>query len=350
EQAGKLGVELTGAAGLMKTADFITLHVPLTEKTKHMLSKKEFAHMKRGVRIVNCSRGGVVDEAALLDALKKGHVAGAALDVFEKEPPVNNPLLALPNVIATPHLGAATEEAQTGVATDIAEQITDFFTDLPPAHAVNMPSVKPEVFATHRPYFLLAEKLGRFQAALLEGSVRSIQITYNGDFTGVETSLVSRYILVGFLKPTFGDYINFVNAPVLTRSRGIKITESVTDKKTKFTYLITATVTTSKKETTASGTLFNGEARIVQIDEYSIDLVPEGTVLIVHHKDRPGIIGRVGTLLGSHNINIAGMQVGRKTVRGDAVMALSVDDPVPPDVLSELVKLSGLTSARIVQF
>lgn len=351
EKTRKLGIELAAFDRVMKESDFITIHVPLTEQTRHLVSTKQFKKMKDGVRIVNCSRGGVVDEAALHKALAAGNVAGAALDVFEEEPPsADHPLLALPNVIATPHLGASTAEAQVTVALDIARQIKDFFDGLPPANAVNMPSIKPELIPAHQPYFTLAEKIGRLHASLLQGRVQDIHITYTGDFSGIDTELVTRFILSGFLKPTHEE-VNFVNAAIITRGRGIKIKETTTDRESRQAELITVDVAGGKtKPLTISGTLANGRPRIVRINGYSLDLIPEGDVIIIRHKDRPGMIGKVGTLLGNHNINIAGMQVGRKTVRGDATMALAIDDPLPPEVLARLRKLSGLTTARLVQF
>lgn len=350
ERARKLGIEIAPLDRVIREADFITAHVPKTEKTYHLIGAKEIRKMKPGVRIVNCSRGGIIDEAALAAGLKSGAVAGAALDVFEQEPPVkDNPLFSLPGVIATPHLGASTSEAQVTVALDIAKQFIDFFDGLPPAHAVNMPSIRPELISAHRPYFALAEKIGRLHASLLEDSVRDIHITYSGDFTGLETALISRFVLVGLLK-TSNEAVNFVNAAVITKNRGINLTETTTDRKSKHADLLTVEVTGKEKSLEISGTLFNNQPRIVQINGYSLDLIPEGDVIIIRHKDRPGMIGKVGTLLGNHNINIAGMQVGRKKVRGDATMALAIDDPIPKAVLDELRRLPGLTTALLVKF
>ncbi|MEW5945946.1 MAG: ACT domain-containing protein, partial [bacterium] len=275
--------------------------------------------------------------------------AGAALDVFEVEPPVNNPLLSLPNVIATPHLGASTEEAQTGVSVDIAKQLLDFFDGIPPANAINLQPLTHEEIPLHVPYFNLAGKLGRLHSFMLEGPVRSLDVTYCGGFASIKRPLVTSHILEGFLKPATED-VTCVNAALLARERGIKFSETVTDKKAKYHELITVEVTTPQRTVSASGTLFNGEPRIVDVNGYSIDLVPEGTVLFVKHMDRPGMIGAVGTLLGSHNINIAGMQVGRKEVRGEAVMALMLDDPIPETVMKKLLKLKFIENARVVKF
>ncbi|MFH1540199.1 MAG: ACT domain-containing protein, partial [bacterium] len=232
----------------------------------------------------------------------------------------------------------------------IAQQFKDFFDGLPPANAINMPSIRPELISVHRPYFTLAEKIGRLHAFLLQGRVGEIHITYSGDFSGIDTELVTRFILTGFLKPANED-VNFVNAAILTRSRGIKITETSTGRETKQAELITVEIKGGKaKPLSISGALVNNQPRITRINGYSMDLVPEGDVIIIRHKDKPGMIGKVGTLLGNHNINIAGMQVGRKTVRGDATMALAIDDPLTPEVLAKLRKLPGLTTARLVQF
>lgn len=350
--AERLGVELMPLNTVLKKADFLTFHLPRTSTTYHLISSREFSMMKKGVRIVNCARGGIIDEAALLRALKSGRVAQAALDVFESEPPFDNPLLDMPNVIVTPHLGASTTEAQVNVALDVAHQIIDYFNGAPPKNAVNMPSVKPEIMEAHRPFFELGEKLGLFHAQLLDGNVTGIHITYSGASAARETALITRYVLVGFLKPTFHETVNFVNAPVLARTRGIKLRETLDEKPAKYSDLITVEVDTTTRTRVIAGTLFDSnEKRIVMVDNMWLDIVPHGLILYIGHRDEPGLVGKVGTFLGDNNINIAGMQVGRLSVRGSrAVMALSVDDDVSPETLIEMRKIKGVSSCRLLTF
>lgn len=350
--AERLGVELLSLNSVLKKADFLTFHLPRTPNTYHLISSKEFSLMKKGVRIINCARGGIVDEDALLRALKSGRVAQAALDVFENEPPFDNPLLDMPNVIVTPHLGASTTEAQVNVALDVANQIIDYFNGAPPKNAVNMPSVKPEIMERHKPFFQLGEKIGLFHAQLLDGNVTGIHITYSGASAARETALITRYILVGFLKPTFHESVNFVNAPMLARTRGIKLRETLDDKPAKYSDLISVEVTTTSRTRLIAGTLFDqNEKRIVMVDNMWLDIVPEGLILYIGHRDEPGLVGAVGTFLGDRNINIAGMQVGRLSVRGSrAVMALSVDDDVSQETLNDLRKIKGVSSCRLLTF
>lgn len=352
ELAQRIGVTLVPFKNLLKQADFITVHVPKTQGTYHLIGANEFKLMKKGVRIINCARGGIIDEDALVSAIDSGKVAQAALDVFEKEPlPADNPLVARPNIILTPHLGASTQEAQINVAVDVAKQIVDFFKGIPPKSAVNIPSIKPEILDSHKPFFELAEKIGYIQADLLDGNVKEIHIEYSGNTRERETSLITRYILVGFLRPTFQETVNFVNAPIITQNRGIKLTETSSDMQVKFSELITVNVVTEKGSRTVAGTIFNtNDIRIVNIDGFWIDLSPRGSILVVQHRDRPGLIGKVGTLLGDRNINVGGMQVGRESVRGNAVMALSLDDEIPEKVMKELRKIEGLDSARLLKF
>jgi D-3-phosphoglycerate dehydrogenase len=349
EHAKRIGVGLVGFTTVLKQADIISLHMPHTRDTHHLIGAKELRIMKKGVRIVNAARGGLIDEDALFKALVSGKVAQAALDVFENEPATDNPLLTLPNVIATPHLGASTMEAQVNVAVDVARQIVDFFNGIPPKSAINMPSVKPEIIASHKPYFELAEKIGLFHAQLLDGNIQSIHITYAGRSAGMETELITRYLLVGFLRPTMQDSVNFVNAPVLISNRGVKLTETTVEQAAKYKDLITVKVVTSKRTREVAGTLYDmDEIRIVMVDDYWMELVPQGHVLYVRHKDQPGLVGKVGTLLGDRNINIAGMQVGRENVRGRAIMCLTIDDDISKETIEALSKIKGVASVRLL--
>lgn len=350
EAAARIGAKLVDMKTLLKEADYITFHVPKSSETYHLCSTGEFKKMKTGVRIINCSRGGVIDEAALFEAISGGKVAGAALDVFEKEPLEKSPLLSLPNVIVTPHLGASTAEAQLNVAIDVAKQFLDYFDGLPPTAAVNMPAIKPEMLRLNQPYFTLAEKLGALMAGLLDDSVESIEVTYEGAFAEMQTNVITRYFLMGLLKPRFSDSVNVVNAPILFKSRGVKLAEASIGRDSCNIDAMSVAVTTREVTRTAAATLVNGETRIINLDGFKIDLVTEGNVLAIAHTDKPGMIGRVGTLLGDRNINIAGMQVGREKVRGKAVMALRVDDDVPQAVIKALKEIPGIRSVKLIVF
>ncbi|MDH7570126.1 MAG: phosphoglycerate dehydrogenase [Armatimonadota bacterium] len=345
EHAQRLGVELVDLAELISTADFITLHVPYSQSTRHLIGEKEFAAMKPGVRLVNCARGGVVDEAALVRAIESGKVAGAGLDVFEQEPPPeDSPLRRLDQVVLTPHLGASTREAQVNVAVDVAEQVIDVLNGRPARSAVNMPSLSADALGRLQPYLRLAEKLGRLQAQVTRGRVCRVDVTYSGELADFETGPLTRAVLKGLLEPAVSG-VNYVNAPVIAESRGIRVTEIRSAISEDYTSLLTVAVHTDKKEGVASGTLFGRhDIRIVSLDGYRVDVEPEGYVLFMHHLDQPGVIGRVGTFLGQHNINIGGMNVGRQTVRGPAMMALKVDEAVSPALLEEIAKMPGIFS------
>lgn len=349
ERAQALGAKLTTLDEIYEKADYITVHTPLIPSTRHMISTPQFDKMKKGVRIINCARGGIIDEAALLEALKNGKVAGAALDVFEKEPPVGNPLLELNQVIATPHLGASTKEAQINVAIMIAEQVLNAFKGQPVTTALNIPIMKPEAMEKIKPFLPLAESLGRFIAQLTDGQLKEIGVEYRGELSQKDVSLVTIAVLKGLLDVKMGEYVNYVNAKSIATERGIKVVESKFGDVGDYTNLITVTVKSDSIEHKVSGTIFgNKDARIVEIDGYRIDAVPSGYMIVTRHKDRPGVIGNVGSVLGKNNINIAGMVVGRSAVRGEAIMILSVDDEVPQAVLKEAVDKAELYDARYV--
>jgi D-3-phosphoglycerate dehydrogenase len=350
ERAQQIGATLTTLDEIYEKADFITVHTPLTPTTRHMVSAPQFARMKKGVRIINCARGGIIDEAALLEALKSGKVAGAALDVFEKEPPVGNQLLELPNVIVTPHLGASTAEAQVNVAITIAEQVLNAFKGQPVTTALNIPIMKPEVMEKVRPFLPLAEKLGRFAGQISDGQVQSVTVGYSGEIAQKDVSLVTVAALKGLLDVKMGEPVNYVNANHVARDRGIKVAETKFGQAGDYTNLITLTLKTDRKEYNVGGTIFGkDDARIVEIDGYRVDAVPAGIMIVTRHQDRPGVIGKTGTILGKLNINISGMVVGRDTVRGDAVMILTVDDEVPAATLKQMISEAGLYDARYVK-
>lgn len=349
EKAEMQGVELLPLDEVFKTADFITVHLPLTKESKYLLGKEAFELMKPGVRIVNCARGGVIDEAALYEAMKSGKVAGAALDVFEKEPNTDSPLFELNNFIATPHLGASTSEAQLCVACDVAEEVVAALRGDFVKNTVNIPSLSPKIMAVVKPFLSLAEKMGRFTAQLVSGRVNKIEITYSGDLANQEVAPITTALLKGFLDTILQEMVNYVNASLLARNRGITVVQKQAEKEGDYANLISVQATSDKDEISVEGTVFRGhDPRIVSINGYHVDAVPEGHILYVPHIDKPRIIGPVGNLIGEHNVNISAMQVGRKVVGGKAVMLLSVDGPVPDKTLAEIAKIDGVLGVKNV--
>lgn len=356
ESAQQVGARLVTLDEIYAQSDFVTLHVPLNDQTRGLIGAPQLARMKDGVRIVNCARGGLVDEAALTEAIRSGKVAGVAFDVFAKEPvDPANPLLALPQNVVTPHLGASTEEAQVHVALDIAEQIADVLTGLPARSAVNMPPLSAEALERARPYLTLAEKMGSLQTQLareLDGRgrpIEAVEILYQGDFSEIPTNAITRSALAGLLTPILSEPVNLVNAPSLAASRGLKVTESVRTSVSEYSHMVTLTVTTPAGSRTLCGTVFGkSDIRIVHVDHYRVDISPEGPMLMTQHTDKPGMIGAVGTLLGAAGVNIAGMNVGREKVGGRALMVLMVDTPVPDDLMEQLRALPGMETARQV--
>jgi D-3-phosphoglycerate dehydrogenase len=302
------------------------------------------------VRVVNCARGGIINEKALYEALVSGKVAGAALDVFEQEPPVENPLVNMPQVIVTPHLGASTVEAQENVAIDVSEEILHILHDEPFKNAVNLPSIPANVLEKVQPFFKLNEKLGELIAQTAVGGLKEVIVTYSGELTDIDTAPLTRTTLKGILSHHLGAAANYVNAPILAKNRDIHVTEQKSTYNGGFTNLVTVTLKTSQEEKTVAGTLLNGYGpRIIKIDGYSIDLIPSGHLLLVHHTDLPGAIGRVGTTLGNNGVNIATMQVGRRDVGGHAIMLLTVDKEVNPDVLDSLGELNEIMSVTQIE-
>ena len=349
EKAEMLGIDLVSLDDLLERSDFITVHIPLTSETKYMIGEKAFAKMKDGVRIVNCARGGIVDEKALYRALKSGKVAGAALDVFETEPDTKNPLFELDNFIATPHLGASTREAQLSVAVDVAQDVVAALKGEFVKNSVNIPSVSPKAMAAIKPYLFLAEKMGKFVAQIVSGRVNKIEIAYSGDLANQEVAPITTVILKGFLDCVLQEKVNFVNAPLLARNRGIDVVQKLAGEESGYANLISVKATSDVDEISIGGTVFGGiDARIVCIDGYHVDAVPEGHMLYIPHIDKPRIIGPVGNLIGAHDINISGMQVGRKVVGGKAVMLLNVDCPVPDETLEEIAKIDGILGVKKV--
>jgi len=351
EVAKSLGVEMVEFEVLLKISDFITIHTPLTENTQHMLSDKEFALMKDGVRIINCARGGIIDEEALIRAIKQGKVAGACLDVFEKEPiPSDYELLKLDNVITTPHLGASTEEAQVNVAVEIAECVRDYLLGRGIRNAANYPQIEPEAYKILAPYINLAEKLGNFSSQLAEGRPKIVSIQYSGEITKQDVACITMALIKGFLTPILEESVNFVNALSLAEARGIRVKETKLSSEEEFVNLISAKIDTDRQTRKICATLSpNRQPRIVKIDEFYVELSPYGYLVVIKNWDKPGIIGNLGTLLGKHNINIASMTFGRKEPGGEAISVLNVDSPISSDLLDRLRKIENVLSVKLIK-
>jgi D-3-phosphoglycerate dehydrogenase len=338
ERADKLGVEKVELDELLRRADFITLHVPLTDKTRNILSKENIAKAKKGVRIINCARGGLVDEAALADALKSGHVAGAGFDVFAVEPAKDSPLFGLPNVVCTPHLGASTTEAQENVALQVAEQISDYLLTGAVANALNMPSVTAEEAKVMGPWIQLAGHLGAFVGQLTDEPIEEVNITLDGIASEMNIKALDCAVLAGLMKPANED-VNMVSAPVIAADRGIQTSITTQDKTGVFDGFLKLTVKTPTRQRAIAGTVFSdGKPRFIQIKGITIDAEIGRHMLYTTNKDVPGIIGALGETMGGHGVNIANFTLGRTVPGGDAIALLYVDAPVPESVLEALRK------------
>jgi len=347
ETIEKMGVEPVSLDELLARSDCITVHTPFTPETRNLINRDYFAKMRRGVLLVNCARGGIVNEHDLYEALKEGIVAGAALDVFEKEPPGDHPLLDLDNVIATPHLGASTDEAQENVAVAVASQIIDYLTKGTLRNAVNVPSVDGEVLVRLRPYLTLAERLGSLLGQITKGGILEVAVDYIGELANYDTVPLTVSLTKGVLTPVVGDEVNFVNASVLARERDIKISESKRSEAEDFTSLITVRMKTTERENTVSGTTFGKQdPRIVRINDFRLEAPLEGHLLLIYNIDTPGTIGAIGTCLGQHRINIATMDVGQVIEQGQNIIMMRTDTPVPVEVQEELL---GLGNVMFVQ-
>jgi D-3-phosphoglycerate dehydrogenase len=352
ERAAQLGVELMALDDVLRQADVITVHTPLTPETTHLINAQRLSLMKKGVRILNCARGGIIDEKALHDAILSGKVAGAALDVFEDEPPLSSPLLELENVIVTPHLGASTVEAQLNVAVSVANQVTGFFRGEQPKYAVNAPMIPAEYAERMEPFAALTEKMGRFLIQLVEGRLEALEITYGGELAslGQNTRFLTRIALKGLMDPILQIPVNVINAEFIAKERGIAIKEALTDEAAGFKNLITIRVRSDRMEETMAGTVFTRDRiRIVAIGGYTMDMIPEGFVIVSRHLDKPGVIGRASTILGEAQINIAGMQVGRIKQGEEAIMVLNVDSEVPPEVMEKIRTKVGIFTAKFAK-
>lgn len=350
EKAHKLGILKGSLEEVLRVGDFISIHTPLLKETRNLIDEKAFELMKDGVQLINCARGGIVNEEALYAAIKSEKVAGAALDVFEKEPFVGHPLLTLPQVIATPHLAASTVEAQESVAIDVSADVVKFLTEGRVQNPVNLPSISKEVMGKVGPFFDLAEKLGAFVSQLTDGIVEEITIQYYGELAEFDVRSLTRNTLKGLLKGNLGNHVNDVNAKYLADQIGIHVSEQKTSTTTSFTNLMTVEARTKNGTRSVSGTLLNGlGARIVKVDKYYVDVVPEGNLIFIKHKDQPGAIGRVGTLLATEDINIAAMQVGRAAAGGDAIMMLTIDKSATETDVNRLQALDDIFDVTGIQ-
>jgi D-3-phosphoglycerate dehydrogenase / 2-oxoglutarate reductase len=351
ERAVEMGVEKVDLEALITRADFITLHTPLTDETRNILSRDRLERTKKGVRIVNCARGGLIDEAALKDGLDSGHIAGAALDVFEKEPPASDhPLFGTPNFICTPHLGASTTEAQVNVALQVAEQLSDYLVDGGVTNALNMPSLSAEEAPKLRPYMGLAEKLGSLVSQLAHGNLTEITIERSGAAADLNGKPIEGAVLAGFMR-RYSDTVNMVNAPFLARERGLQVRSVRFEGEGVYHTLLRVTVATSAGPRSVAGTLFGENApRLVEIFGIGIEADLDGYMLYIVNEDAPGFIGRIGTLLGEVGINIGTFHLGRREAGGEAILLLSVDQPIPAEVVAKASALQGVKFAKALTF
>jgi len=350
DRAADLGVEKVDLNELFKRADFITLHTPLTDKTRNVINADAIKAMKKGVRIINCARGGLVDEAALYEALKVGQVAGAAFDVFTTEPATENPLFNLPNVVCTPHLGASTSEAQENVALQIAEQMSDYLLRGAITNAINFPSISAEEAPKLKPFIALAERLGSFAGQLTETGISKVQLAYEGAVAQMNTRALTSAALAGLLRPMLGD-VNVVSAPVVAKERGIVVEEVTREMPEDYESLITVTVTTERQSRHVSGTVFaDGRPRIVNIKGIRMDAEFGPSMIYITNLDKPGFIGKFSSTLGEAGINIATFHVGRDAPGGNAVALIEIDGELPEVILTKVRALPQVQSAKPLHF
>ena len=346
----KLGVELVSLEELLKTSDVISLHVPLTSETQGMIGARELNMVKPSACLINSARGSVVDEEALAQALREGRLAGAALDVFSQEPPGMSALLSNDKVIATPHLGASTIEAQASVATEIANEVLDVLEGRPAPHIVNAPVLAPETVARFGPYLVLAERIGRLYAQTLEEQLTDLRISYQGELVEMDTLPLRAYLLKGLLEEASEERINFINADFIARSRGLRISEETVPDIPHYAGVLVLQAATSNEEKTIAGVVLRDEPHIVRIDDFWVDFVPAGYLLLAENReDRPGIVGRIGTILGNAMINISFMQVGRPISKGTALMVMGTEQPVSEDICCQILELPAIRSVRAIR-
>ncbi|MCK9517674.1 MAG: phosphoglycerate dehydrogenase [Dehalococcoidia bacterium] len=353
ERARSLGVESADFEQVLMLADFLTVHPPLTAATTGMIGPEQLAMMKDGVRLINVARGGIIDEAALAEAVKSGKVAGAAVDVFTAEPvPGDNPLVGIPQVIITPHLGASTAEAQERVALDVAEQIVDILSGRPARYAVNAPLLAPETLKVVGPYLRVAETVGSVATQLVTGKLTSIEIEYHGEIAEHDVTPLRASVIRGLMRPISEENVNMVNASLVAQSRGWKIDERMRTSHDVFLNLVHVKVLTTESEVTVGATVEHGHPKIVYLNGLEVDLTPEPNAFLLacDNEDRPGMIGRVGTLLGQADINIRSMQVGRRSRRGRALMLIAVDECPTEEQIDQIEAIDGIYNVRLVRF
>lgn len=350
EAAEKLGIELVSLDVLFSRSDFITLHTPLTDETHGLVGDRAIAMMKPGVRIINCARGGLIDEEALAAAIRSGKVAGAAIDVFEKEPAdPDNPLIGLDQVITTPHLGASTGEAQANVAIMIAEQVCDYLKHGTVRSAVNMPSVTAEMLAAIGPYITLGEKIGLFQGQVYGHDLREVHIAYSGEVAEHDVRPITQAVLAGLLGPVI-ERVNMVNAALVAEERGIRVTESLSRRARDFASMVSVRAVTASSESEVAGALFGRrDLRIVRINGFNLEVIPTGHMLIVFNRDFPGVLGRIATFIGEAQVNIGRLYLGRKKVGESALSLIQIDQPLSSELLQRLSRLDDVISARQVK-
>lgn len=349
EKAESIQVEKVELDELLKRADFITLHTPLTDSTRNILNKDTLAKTKKGVRIINCARGGLVNETDLKAALDSGHVAGAAFDVFEVEPATSNILFGIEKFISTPHLGASTSEAQENVAVQVAEQMSEYLTVGTVTNAVNMPSVSAEDAQKLKPYITLAGQLGSLAGQLAESGIKSVKIEYEGAVSALNTKPLTAVALEGLLSPLV-ETVNMINAPVIAKERNIDVSEIKRERTSDYQTLIRIAIVSEKTSYEVAGTLFGSRSRLVEISGVKLEAGMGTRMLYVNNEDKPGLIGNLGKILGEAKINIANFHLGRNDARNDAIALLEVDEPVSAELLAQINKLPSVKQARVLNF
>jgi D-3-phosphoglycerate dehydrogenase len=342
DQAAMLGVELVDLDVLLARADVVTIHVPMSRATRGLIGAQELDRMKPGAFLLNVARGGVVDEAAVAAALADGRLGGAAFDVFETEPPTGSPLLDAPNTVLTPHLGASTAEAQVLVAEEVAAQVLDVLDGRPARYAVNAPLLSPEMARAIAPYLSLAESIGRFFAQFCRTGISRLTLEIGGELAEHDTAPLTAAVLRGILETTTTERVNLVNAATLARSRGIAVVESRTPEAGAYSSLLSVAGDADGVRTAVAGTIANGESRIVRLNDYWVDMAPSPAMLVTRHQDRPGMIGRIGSLLGQADVNISAMHLARLAPREEALMVLGLDEEVPESVAAAIEALDDV--------
>lgn len=350
EYAASLGVTLMPLEQLYKEADFITLHLPLTPQTKGMIGANEIAMMKKGVRIINVARGGLIDDEALVKAIEEGKVAGAAVDVFPTEPCTDSILFKNDKIIVTPHLGASTKEAQVNVCIDVVDQIIDVLNGKPARYAVNVPQIAAELLEILRPYLDVAQVVGKMGGQLMNGQLKSLKIKYSGEIAQYDTSALKAAILSGLLDTVSEERVTMVNAGVLAQQRGLKISEQKETEVQNYASLISLEVVASGGNTEVAGTVLRDETHIVRINQFWLDIVPSGGYfMLCYHNDKPGLIGAVGTITGKANVNISSMQVARLEKRGEALMILALDEPASDENIKQILNVPDIKAVKLVK-